>query len=375
MGFFNFFGKGGSKSGTDEGNVDLSELQGRWLRDIETCCFSDSERDGLYFFMGLVGELYLKEEDLGDSFIEGYVGLSVGMDDQYEPPHLDCSGIRSALYTTAVILQEKWGQSGRPLSNDVNVGAGYMFEGILDQRIYDQFEGLEFRGKNVDELFLAMFESFGKCLSSNNIKGFKDCLRVGNHHRSAYFLDDARSTVYVLEKLRAVMPPLFEALLNYPILYASDVVAFKGNELFSMVLNHSLKGEQNEVIKRVVHRWHQYVFYDDKDTLNPFWDFTEEKHFSTLGSIALNGSSLKRHLSPTDYTKFLKNPNALKTDLGGKVISVRQYLAGIAQIVELKYSYTLAEPNWKNHGLYLQVICFFYYEACLYSIFPESVKG
>ena len=123
-----------------------------------------------------------------------------------------------------------------------------------------------------------------------------------------------------------------------------------------------------------LHRWHQYVFYDDKDTMNAFWDFSADKHFSTLGSLALNGSNLKSQLNPEQLTAFLNNPNALETDIVGETISIKQYLGVIAQITEFVYGYDLKESNWKNHGVYLQVICFFYIESCCYSVFPEAVK-
>ena len=271
-------------------------------------------------------------------------------------------------------MQEKWSNSKHPLSDDINVGEGYVFEGILDKRIYDHFHELAFTGKNVDDLFLAILRSFGECLSENGIKGFEDCLRQGSNLSSACILDDAHSSIYVFEKLIVVMPPLFEALLNYPILYASDVKAFKANELFSMILNHSLKMKQDGEIKRSIHRWHQYVFYDDKDTINPFWNFSADKHISTLASLALNGSNLKSHLDQRLLSVFLDNPNVFDTDFAGEIISVMQYLGAIAEIVEINYGYNLAEPNWKNHGVYLQIICFFYCEACLYSVFPKAVK-
>jgi hypothetical protein len=376
MGLFDFLnkGKGGNKPSQNEGILGRSELQDRWLRDIETCCFSDQEKDGLYFFMGLVGDLYLKKRGLGGGAFNGYLSQAIECEDETESQYIDSEQIRSTLYTAAVILQEKWSKSDRPLSDSINVGAGYVFEGVLNEEMLEHFQELDFDAKSVDELFLAVFESFGECLSDNGVTGFKDCLKQGSELSSACLIDDARSSVYVFEKLITIIPPLFEALLNYPILYATNINAFKSNELFSMVLNHALNLRLGEEIKMALHRWHQYVFYDDKDAINAFWDFSADKHFSTLGSLALNGSNIKSQLNPEQLTAFLNNPNTLETDLKGKTISVKQYLGAIAQIMEIVYGYDLKESNWKNHGLYLQVICFFYIESCCYSVFPEAVK-
>ena len=349
----------------------------RFNDDINQCGFNKSVELGFYFFMGFVGERFSENIGIGNS--KGYYDL---FPDSHEDKEISCDDIRRKIYTIAKLIDEI-SNSKNPLSDNINIGHNFVFTGEIESSLFDEFSDEKFSAITLDNLYTKFFECIGDEMISCNVLTLENVISQSKNTAMWWFLDDQISTRFVVDKLLAMTPPLYKALLYYPINYSFNKKAFDSNSLFSNVLRFSLEnlpsnvdGDKlvNDSILKTIHRWHQFVFYDDGEKMNPFWDFKEENLISTLLTIALHSSKLVNHIPDNLKLDFKKKCELLaEVDNINESISVKHYTSIIDQLMKSLHGYDLLASNWLNKGLYIQVVGSFYINACLFSVYPTVV--
>lgn len=359
---------------------------------LDLCEFNDEERLGLLFFLGatLPGKLGSTQPNTEEfqSILNSISLYSKSTGDFSDYGDLNDAVFSSWIYNANLAISKITSDDSliddnlRTIPNSsIIIGKAEPREDFLNNYQEDSFSLNVVQNLN-DEIF----SNVGLHLKDNGYSSTR-AYEAGFAYRMMMLNLDIKGTTYLLSRIISYLSPLFQSLFYAPILYTSNLNAFKANHLFSQVLNNFYGGQDSALftIAQSIHRYHQLIFYKERSTeLREEWLFNKKVDEGSAMMVFFNGMNIAK-------TDLKQNSSSIKTsgqvfgkDLIDAEVSSTEFLKAILNIIKSKYSINgydefLSGSNskwnnsWNHKGDYIQFLVILFYETTLHALVTKEI--
>ena len=376
---------------SDIGNRSLidQKFRERLDSDMEYCGFDKDLQKGFLFFLGASMNYginntivdvssHFEDETTQEKNLTRLINLYSAPKGDFEHyGSLNDYSLMKIIYSYNIVLFKILG-SDKPIDSFLRTTATQhvtIGKTDLDDSLVEKFQDEKFNINTIHNLNKTLFKTLGGYMTEAGL-GKKKSYEAGYAYFCMMSFMDVKGTNFLLANIHNYLSPLFDALIQYPILHLFYSKELEANHILTNILEMFYKGIDQKVIRPIRH-FHQVLFYKEESTkIRDQWNFKELERGLLLSQVLHNSVGFRTFGGALRYRQdFLNFNDYYVSKLKNQTIDRQELFDYIVLILRQKYNFDIDDVlNQGNTGDFMQFLVIIFYETCMHAMILQKVE-